>query len=185
MSADGVNELYDINPELLLHHGHPVFIEPGRIELAFIPVNGPALHQGILLHPRYIPPGYSHQLISVRGFRRGRSIDILLEEPIEYLDQHYGILNVKGVGAWVRGIRGEIDRPQVIRPLFWYSLHSWDRISECQKEARRIWGGVLNEAARDEFEKDVFFSYRFPSVPHLRKIILRNRSGTPESPKRV
>lgn len=95
------------------HHGHPVLREAEPIEVARIPITDDTLEGSILLHPRYIPAAMAYELLTLRAYRRGRSIDIFLDQPLEIKGEAYGILNFKGAGA-------DADRPLLICPDHWY-----------------------------------------------------------------
>src|SRR3989344_7658785 len=86
--------------EVVWAHGHPVVLEREPIEVAQVPVRGECLEESVILHPRYIPSEVPHKRIQVRGYRRGRTIDILLDEPLVINEEPYGVLNFKGVGAF-------------------------------------------------------------------------------------
>ena len=126
----------DYYGEIVVHEGYPVLLEKEPIELLKIPVNGDKLHESVLLHPRYAVPKVKYETIKVRGHRRGRTIDILLEEPLKKNGKIYRTLSVKGVGA--RGGTGEM----VIHPTKWYStLLGWIERESADKYGR-VFGAV-------------------------------------------
>ena len=92
-------EEYCIAAELTVHHGRQVLVERDPIELIKIPVLGQAITQSILLHPQYAPNGIPYERIAVCGFVRGRTLDILLDEPMIIDGEAYPVLTFKGVGA--------------------------------------------------------------------------------------
>lgn len=140
------------------HYGHPVVYEKEPIMLVKIPVNGERLDQSVLLHPRYAPSKRKYEKIAVRGFRRGRTLDILLDEPIVVDGKEYGVLNFKGVGA-------DADEQMVIRPDgLWYMSGNWkpekDNFSRC-------WGALLKADGIDEFYDRLLPDLGISFVPHI------------------
>ncbi len=155
--------------ELTYHLGYPVLIETREIELARVPVNGERLQDSVILHPRYVPKGVEHELFTARVYRRGRTLDLFLDEPITFNGVQYGILNFKGVGA-------DADRDLVIQPEKWYKpriTDSWPFLVETwvpRKSADdfgRIWGALTKGKARREFPARLFQDYHFQYAPHL------------------
>ena len=160
------------------HYGHPVVYEKELIELVKIPVNGEELHHCVLLHPRYKPPKKKYDTIKVRGYRRGRSLDILLEEPLKFAGQEYGVLNFKGVGA-------DADAEMVIHPNGWYKLcwraneyfgGQYERLGEWYKrwapawqcdDYGRVWGALLKEDGIAEFADNLLPDLGIQFVPHM------------------
>ena len=74
-------------PRLEQHFGYPVLREEEPTELAVVPANGHSLKDCsvkdcIILHPRYVPREYPHDMLSARVYRRGRTLDIFMEYPI-------------------------------------------------------------------------------------------------------
>src|SRR3989338_7292913 len=100
------------------HFGKPVLREAKPIKLARVPVNGDRLQDSVILHPRYIPSGVDHELFSARVYRRGRTVDLFLDEPVEIAGEAYGILNFKGVGADARAYQQQM----VINSDKWYRV---------------------------------------------------------------
>lgn len=155
---------------LEMHFGHPVLVETAPIRLAQIPVKGDKLHESVFVHPRYVPLGLPHRIISVRGFRRGRSIDILLDEPMEHECQAYGVLNVKGVGA-------DADADLVIHTDLFWMLHTpnslfpergyWHDSIDFDPLQKQRWGVVRETDAQEEFTSDLFTSRGIPQVPYV------------------
>jgi len=151
--------------QLQQHHGYPVLREAEPIELAVIQVGSRSPDRIIYLHPRYVPSGFPHERVSARVYRRGRTLDLFLEEPLEIDGKEYGILNFKGVGA-------EADKPLMISPdLWWYdkAVHiifrsCWDKK---QPDNNRVWGAVTRGQADYEYFNVVLARYGIPHSPHL------------------
>jgi len=85
----------------------PFLVERAPIELAAIrakdgqslagkPICANTLKDCLLMHPRYVGNGIDHEIIKVRGWRNGRAIDILLDEPYIAEGKEFPILNFKG-----------------------------------------------------------------------------------------
>ncbi len=154
-----------LNPTILCeeHFGKPVLREAEAIKLARVPVNGDRLQDSILLHPRYIPSGVEHELFSARVYRRGRTVDLFLDEPIEIAGVSYGILNFKGVGA-------DADDEMVIDTDEWYE--EWSPLLKWIPRASgdshgRVWGALAFEQGLDEFTAEIFHTYGIKHIPHV------------------
>ncbi len=155
--------------ELTYHLGYPVLIETREMELARVPVNGERLQDSVILHPRYVPKGVEHELFTARVYRRGRTLDLFLDEPIVVDGIQYGVLNFKGVGA-------DADRDLVIQPERWYAKgvsDTWPFLVDTwvpRKSADdfgRVWGALTKGKARREFPARLFHDYHFQHAPHL------------------
>ncbi|MBI4153890.1 hypothetical protein HY501_01000 [Candidatus Woesearchaeota archaeon] len=112
------------------------------------------LLESVVFDPRYIPPGFQDfKLIQVRGRRLGRTIDILLDEPIQVDEtgKEYPILTFKGCGARIVGVSAE--GPWIIDPYNWHS----DRANQLD----RIWGALPEQGAKIEAQKEVRFMEEF------------------------
>ena len=155
---------------------NPFIIEKKPIELAAIRINGGpslagkpiganTLKDCLLVHPRYVGKRIDHEIIKVRGWRNGRTIDILVDEPYMAEGKEFPILNFKGVGA-------NSDRPMVIHPTGWYRRIAsssgygvW--ASRKQDIFKRYFGASTRKAALSEMNEDVFVSTGIPSVVNL------------------
>ncbi len=155
--------------QLTYHLGYPVLIETREMELARLPVNGERLQDSIILHPRYVPKDVNHEIFTARVYRRGRTLDLFLDEPIVVDDVQYGVLNFKGVGA-------DADRDLVIQPERWYAKgvsDTWPFLVETwvpRKSADdfgRVWGALTKGKAQREFPAQLFHDYHFQHAPHL------------------
>ncbi len=149
------------------HFGYPILREIKQIELARVPVNGNRLQDSVILHPRYVPGGVDHEIFSARVYRRGRTLDLFLDEPVIVDGTEYGVLNFKGVGA-------DAERDLVIQPEKWYALRSLvDGLVETwvpRKTAddfNRVWGALTKGKARREFPARLFHDYHLKHAPHL------------------
>ena len=141
------------------HNGYLVIRERNPIELAKFPAGAP-LHQSVLLHPRYATGDY--EIISVTGYRRGRTIDVFLDQPYEHNGVQYGILNFKGVGA-------DTDREMVVHPTLWFTRvfgHWGSESRERGDDYDRVWGAVRKGEGELEFAP-VFQLYGIPEVPQV------------------
>ncbi len=142
------------------HFGKPVLKEAAPIELARVPVNGDRLQDSIILHPRYIPRGVDHELFSARVYRRGRTVDLFLDEPVEIGGEEYGILNFKGVGA-------NADQEMVIDLDEWYHC-SWRWIPRADgDEHGRVWGALTQERGQEELAAEIFHTNGIKHAPHV------------------
>src|SRR3989338_5819969 len=143
------------------HFGKPVLREAEPIELARVPVNGDRLQDSIILHPRYIPLGVDHELFSARVYRRGRTVDLFLEEPVEIAGEEYGILNFKGVGA-------DADDELLIDTDKWYDPRCGDWTPRVERDRfGRVWGALTLEWGQDEFTAEIFHTYGIKHIPHV------------------
>lgn len=148
------------------HLGHLVLREQAPIELARVPVNGDRLEDSIILHPRYVPEGVEHEIFIARVYRRGRTLDIFLGEPITVDGVEYGILNFKGVGADLNG-PGIFNEPDlIIHPDKWYDGLNWVPREEGDSH-NRVWGGVTKGKSRREYPARLFHEHEIPHAPHL------------------
>ena len=128
--------------------GHPVLVESEPIRLAQISVTDDTLLGSVFVHPRYAE-GSQFELFEFRGYRRGRSVDVLLEKPITHEVQTYGIANFKGVGRCY------------YRDEFLIHPHHYAR-----DEFSRIWGAVKATDGEAEFTSDLFRKNSIPHTPY-------------------
>ncbi len=148
-----------------VHLGYPVLREQEFTELARIPVTGDRLEQSIILHPRYVPRGTEHEIMTARVFHRGRTVDLFLDEPIEVNGEECGILNFKGVGA-------DADREMVIHPTKWYYFfngggdYRWVPRTEGDSYGR-VWGALTEGKAEFEYSSPVLEQLGIKHVPSL------------------
>lgn len=146
------------------HHGHPVVQHPHPIELAIVPVKGEALHQSVVLHPRYVPDTVPHRKVQVHAHVRGRTIDLFLDEPLVIDGEAFGVLTFKGIGA-------DADEELIINPHAWYSIREYwknrhDRGRYSQVEKRR-WGMMTEKEAKDEHLDTTLSDLNIPQIPHV------------------
>ena len=143
------------------HLGHLVLRENKPIRLARIPVNGDSWQDSVILHPRYVQGGVDHEIFIARVYRRGRTLDLFLDEPVVVDGAEYGILNFKGVGA-------KADRPLVIQPDDWWHKLSGGWVPrKIGDKYERVWGAVRKGEARQEFPAKLFHRYDIYHAPHL------------------
>jgi hypothetical protein len=149
--------------ELHMHHGLPIWREEGgSVEVARISITGDRLEESVLLHPRYVPKGVDHEVIEVYGFRRGRTLDIFLDEPIQMGGVAYTILNFKGVGA-------DADKPLVIHPNHWWlgePLRGGDW-GYSDESGHRLWGAMKLRSAQEAFTSTVLSDLAVPEVGYV------------------
>ena len=149
------------------HFGKPVLREAKPIKLARVPVNGERLQDSVILHPRYVPRGVEHELFSARVYRRGRTVDLFLDEPIEIAGEEYGILNFKGVGANARAHQSQM----VINSDKWYGDCSSSRVKWIPRALGdrhgRVWGALVRERGEDEFAAEIFHTHGIRHAPHV------------------
>ena len=152
----------------LIHKSYPVIAEESVIRLAKLPASAP-LHKSVLVHPRYVEGrgDIDHVIIEVRGRVRGRTIDVLLDEPFEFDGKEYGIMNFKGVGA-------DADRELVLHPSLWFcrpwkgDSGQWGHVDSAGGDIyRRVWGALRRYDARAEFCNDLLPSLGVPQIPHV------------------
>lgn len=150
--------------KLTKHFGKPVLVETEAVEIARIPITGDRLEESIILHPRYVPRNIKYEKMFVRGRRRGRTMDILLDDPIERDEQTYGVLNFKGVG------RDAADTAMVIHPTRWYlydgKRYRWESRKNGDRYGRR-WGAVTKQQALAEFTNPIFDQFQIPHTPYI------------------
>ena len=155
--------------ELVTHFNQPVLVEKRPIQVAKFRVSGDALHHCVFVHPRYAgkKSDVPYEIVSVRGYRRGRTMDLLLDEPIMVEGEKYEILNFKGVGA-------DADRQMVIHPTLWFEIYDdtnpvsgrWmhRRLAD---DYARMWGSLREYDAMLEFRKRILPSLGIDSTPYL------------------
>jgi hypothetical protein len=139
------------------HFGKEVLVETTPLVLAKLPVKAP-LHESVLVHPRYAE-GTPHEIIEVRGFVRGRTIDVLLPEQFEHNGRRYGIMNFKGAGA-------DAEQEIEMRPLEWFKGGKWGPASRGDNLFSRGWGVVRTSEA--ERELTAAKTLGIPMTPYLR-----------------
>ena len=157
--------IYNKNEE---HLGHPVLREAKAIELARVPVNGDRLQDSVILHPRYVPQGVEHEIFIARAYRRGRTIDLFLDEPITVDGVEYGILNFKGAGSNAVSDDNARDVQElVIHPDKWYC--GWRAVKWQKRDDPydRVWGALTKEAAEKEYPAKIFHDYGIRHAPHV------------------
>jgi len=140
---------------------HIFFLEAEKIVIATYP-KGAKLEDSIIVHPRYANEKY-FELIEVKGFRNGRTIDIL--SPGYHNGESCKILNIKGVGASADGEHMVIDNER------WYvgDRSKWKPLAEAQKESLgRRWGLLSKEAGEEEYNYNVFAEKGIEQIPHLK-----------------
>ncbi len=143
------------------HLGHLVLRENKAIRLARVPVNGDRWQDSLILHPRYVPKEVEHEIFIARVYRRGRTVDLFLDEPITVDSVAYGILNFKGVGA-------NADRPLVIQPDDWWGNQTWGWIPRKNGDPYgRVWGAMTKGKSRREYPARLFHEYGIVHAPHL------------------
>ncbi len=142
------------------HLGHLVLRENKPIRLARIAVNGDRLQDSVILHPRYVRGGVDHEIFIARVYRRGRTLDLFLDEPIVVDGTEYGILNFKGVGA-------DADRPLVIQPDAWWRKSGTWVPRKMGDPFGRVWGGLTKGKTRREYPARLFHEYGISHAPHL------------------
>lgn len=146
-----------------MHHGHPVVRHPEPIELAIVPVKGEALHESVVLHPRYVPDSVPHRIVSLLAHVHGRSIDLFLDEPMVIDGEEFGVLNFKGTGA-------DANEDLVINPHQWYGVWGWinrhHKGRYSQIETRR-WGMMTEKQAKDEHLDTTLSELHIPQIPHV------------------
>ncbi len=152
------------------HLGHPVRREHTSIELARVPVNGEQLQDSIILHPRYVPKDIEHELFTARVYRRGRTLDLFLDEPIVVDGTEYGILNFKGVGADVVDYDDARDNQElIIHPDNWHvNWHDQKWLPRKTVDPfDRVWGALTKKAAAKEYPAEIFHQYGIRHAPHV------------------
>ncbi len=152
------------------HLGYPVLREAKAIELARVPVNGDRLQDSVILHPRYVPNEVEHEIFTARVYRRGRTLDLFLDEPIVVNGMEYGILNFKGVGANVVNDDNARDYQElIIHPDNWYvSWHSQKWLPRKTMDSfDRVWGALTGDAAEKEYPAAIFHDYGIKHAPHI------------------
>lgn len=143
------------------HHGHPVLREVEPIEIAIVPVTGRALHESIILHPRYVPNSVPHRVEKMRVYRRGRTLDVFLDEPVEHDGNEYGVLNFKGVGA------DTYCEDMVVHPTLWYTERGWVPANRCHVSHDRQWGIMRRTELDAEYASRLLEDLGISQVPHF------------------
>ena len=146
-----------------MHHGMPVWREAGThpITLAKVPVTGDKLEESVLLRPDYVPRGVERELVQLDSFRRGRTIDVFLDEPIEIGGKPYTLLNFKGVGA-------DADQPMAIRRDDWWvgelgrGHWGWN-----EEQGERMWGAMKTDRAEKAFSSTVLANLAAPEIGYV------------------
>ncbi|MEK6978889.1 MAG: hypothetical protein AABW86_01580 [Candidatus Micrarchaeota archaeon] len=145
------------------HFGHPALIETKLMPIAKIPVRGEKLQDCVLVHPRYAQDLKSsdYEIVLMRVFRRGKGLDILLDESFEHEGREYAILNFKGAGA-------DADYEQLMCPGKWYDpITEWRPTHIGDPIFRRPWGVLGLLKARAEFSDLILPWFGIPQIPHV------------------
>lgn len=104
----------------------------------------------VVLNPDYLPPEFrehrDYELMKVRGRRIGRTLDILLDEPltVEETGEQCRILTFKGCGAFPPREQQKL----VIEP------YAWPATGDAPTQLGRIWGALIEQGAAMEAGKD-------------------------------
>jgi len=155
----------------------PIIIEKERVKVAAVPlngsspsrkkgkINGEALKDCILTHPRYVKRGIKHEMLRVNGLRNGRTIDVLLDEPFSFGGKEHWVMNFKGVGA-------NAVEPMIIHPTGWFvwnesKLRGHWTSREDGDPFGRVWGAVQKDEAAREINEDVMQPLGIPIVSHV------------------
>jgi len=138
-----------------------MLLETEPIILATYP-KGEKLEKRIIVHPRYASNTTEFEFIEVRGFRNGRTIDILM--PGTHNGEAYNLLNFKGVGAWADGNHMFIDTDR------WYCENrlKWKPLSEVKGSLGRKWGLLSQEEGTKELEYNIFKDSNILQTTHIR-----------------
>ncbi|HIG95745.1 TPA: hypothetical protein HA249_02530 [Candidatus Woesearchaeota archaeon] len=157
------NELRQVS-----HFNQPVLMEKHPITVAQVrTAKGEKLHECVLVHPRYAKEHLSpsvYDIITVLGYRNGRSIDVLLDVPFEHEGKQYGILNFKGAGA--RAL--DKDPYGFIHPTKWYvSAKGWIPVERADADFMRCFGALKRRDAYNEQRDKLLPSLGIPQAPHV------------------
>lgn len=140
------------------HFGQKCMVEKDPLKMALVPISGDGFHQGILVHERYVPDGFKHKKVSLRGRVRGRTLYCLLDEPISYQGQNYSILNFKGAGADYEG------EELLIRSNH---THSGGQMFPRESQTHSPWGGITLRSAQREAKFRLFFEHGIVFSPAI------------------
>ena len=160
-----------LSPELrqVSHFNQPALMEKHPITVAQVrTAKGEKLHECVLVHPRYVRGHLSpsdYDIVTVRGYRNGRSIDVLLDVQFKHNGRRYPILNIKGAGA--RAL--DKDPYGFIHPTKWYSFDhgGWVSIEIGDKYFRRCFGALKRGDAYNEQRDKLLPSLGIPQAPHV------------------
>ncbi|MEK6964223.1 MAG: hypothetical protein AABX70_07395 [Nanoarchaeota archaeon] len=134
----------------------------------------------VVLNPKYASPGMDTEILTVRGRRKGRTIDIMLDEPIEVCEtgETFRVLTFKGSGAFPTGRDNAQADQWIIDSAKWHS--------SIVDPLGRYWGACKERSAIIEATKDTrpYLTHVTPylSANVIPEAVLKNISPrTPES----
>ncbi|MGV8086753.1 MAG: hypothetical protein ACP5N1_03925 [Candidatus Woesearchaeota archaeon] len=147
----------------LVIYDHLMMLESEKILLAKYPKNS-KLDEGIIVDPRYANEK-DFDFFEVKGFRRGRTIDILTPTSTFINGEDYPMINIKGVGAFAD------KKFMVLDSELWY-LHNkneWKPFHEVMNiSLGRRWGILDSYSGEKEFTNNLFFDNGIAQSPHIK-----------------
>ncbi len=136
---------------------YPVFVEPINPDIVRIPM-GESIFDSVFVKREYAKGSAYEEPKGMKFFRRGRTLSIVLDEPIVYNAEEYAVIEVKGCGA------DTYKRKMVIG--FKYDKNLNPKVIS---RTNTIWGALSVEDAQEEIEVAQKLSQiELPMTPHIK-----------------
>jgi hypothetical protein len=120
--------------------------------------NGNDLIRSILIDKIYVPEGLESETFRFNGIREGRTIDVILDEPItcpDLPDKYFHVVTFKGTGARLLGRNGD------------YRIHPTKWLDDNLMRFNRIWGSMNEEHAFSEAMNPCFTENNIFHTPYI------------------
>lgn len=143
---------------------YPVLVETTQPPVAQIPQKTEHVFDSLFLSKDYVPKGTrSIKPQKMKFLRRGRTLSIILDEPIIHQGEEYFVIEVKGTGADTsrKGMVISLNHTKNLDPRIFYSAG--------------IWGAVERKDAEEELENAKKLNEMgFPLTPHIGLNLITN-----------
>jgi len=158
-----INEIPYNNREVhIWMYDYPIMLESENILLAKYPKNS-KLGEGIIVDPRYANEK-DFDFVEVKGYRRGRTIDIITPRSTFLNGEYYTMINIKGTGAFAD------NKFMVLNSESWYlyDTNEWKAFHKVMdRSLGRRWGILDSYAGEKEYANNVFSDNGIAQAPHL------------------
>lgn len=149
-------DIYNNSGDIWLLNSEPIL-------LAKYPKNTP-IHKSVLFHPRYVSDSAKDKVdfIKVKGLNQGRTLDVVLSLDVQFGNDLFDFINIKGVGAFGNDVL-QADQNS------WYDQKTKNFIpfeNIMDKSFGRRWGLVDTYEAKREFENNLFSDLGLPQIVH-------------------